>query len=1039
MTSDLDLVAVFEPDTPPTPEQYTITVNAAPNEGGTTTGGNTYTADDPVTVTAEASEGYRFVHWIDAAGNAVSSESSYTFTADADRTLTAVFEEEPEEPTPEPQKYTVAVNAAEGGTVTGGGSYSEHTSITVTATPNSGYRFKGWQENGSLIDGADAHYTFSVSEARTLTAVFEKIETYTVSVRSTAGGTVSGGGVFEKGQTATLTATPGDGYRFLNWVDGDIEISTNETYSFAVNENKTITAVFELENTPEPTLTYNIEAVASPVAGGTVTGANTYEAGASVTISAAANAGYKFVNLMEDGGTVSTDASYTFTANGNRILTAVFESETPVSKPDCTISVSTNSEDYGSANGGGSYQEGEQVTISAFPNNGYRFKEWQLNGQQISTTASYTFTASTDQTFTAIFEKQSETSQITTYRITVNATEGGIANGGGLYVEGTQVTVTATASTGYQFKEWTENGGVVDTKTSFSFTADKDRTLTAVFEKKSAPPTPPTPVRYTVSVSASPAEGGTVSGGGSYQSGTSVEVAATPNDGYRFVRWTENGPEVSSEAHYAFDAAADRTLVAVFEKVEQPPVKTYSVSVSANPPAGGTVSGSGTFEENSAVTVTATANSNYRFTGWFESGNQVSASASYTFTVSADRTLVAEFTYSGGSTNTPSDKPGGNHSTGTTSTSQPPLPVSTNGTTSNMTTAASPNATIRGGTATSVITSAIAKEIIKQATANNSGEVVVAPVIKTGVTKAEITLPATVLSEIEQKTNAGLVISTPCADVNFQNNGLATLSSRQDVVVSTERTENTLELSITVGGQSVERIPGGLTLTAPVDHSTPGTVAVVVYEDGSREVIRKSVAGGNTITIPLDSPAKVEIIDNAKVFADVSADSWAANAVAFASGHELFSGTGSDIFSPNLPMTRGMLAMVLHNLENNPTQPVTGMFSDVVSDAWYSEAVSWAAARGIVSGYGNGRFGPGDYITREQLAVMLWRYAGKPSAVSKDLRFQDAGEASGYALEALRWATENGILNGKGGGILDPRGQATRAQVAQMLMNYLRK
>ena len=130
--------------------------------------------------------------------------------------------------------------------------------------------------------------------------------------------------------------------------------------------------------------------------------------------------------------------------------------------------------------------------------------------------------------------------------------------------------------------------------------------------------------------------------------------------------------------------------------------------------------------------------------------------------------------------------------------------------------------------------------------------------------------------------------------------------------------------------------------------------------------------------------------------------------------------------------------MVLHNLENNPAQPLAGMFSDVVSDAWYSEAVAWAAARGIVSGYGNGLFGPGDNITREQLAVMLWRYAGSPAATDKELHFTDADKASGYALEALRWAVENGILNGYGDGRLGPQGLATRAQVAQMLMNFLK-
>ena len=91
-----------------------------------------------------------------------------------------------------------------------------------------------------------------------------------------------------------------------------------------------------------------------------------------------------------------------------------------------------------------------------------------------------------------------------------------------------------------------------------------------------------------------------------------------------------------------------------------------------------------------------------------------------------------------------------------------------------------------------------------------------------------------------------------------------------------------------------------------------------------------------------------------------------------------------------------------------------------------------------MGGYGNGMFGPNDNITREQLAVMLWRYAGSPAATDKELHFNDADKASGYALDALRWAVENGVINGKGGGILDPKGLATRAQTAQMLKNFLK-
>ena len=216
-------------------------------------------------------------------------------------------------------------------------------------------------------------------------------------------------------------------------------------------------------------------------------------------------------------------------------------------------------------------------------------------------------------------------------------------------------------------------------------------------------------------------------------------------------------------------------------------------------------------------------------------------------------------------------------------------------------------------------------------------------------------------------------------------------------------------------------------------------MAVLVYADGSREVVRKSIAdeGVLQVTIPLDGSAKLEILDNSKAFDDVPEDNWAAQAVAFASGHELFQGTGGGKFSPEEPMSRGMLAVVLHNLERNPAA-VGGSFDDVNHQQWYGEAVTWAAEQGIVTGYGDGKFGPNDRITREQLAVILWRYAGQPTA-SQDLPFSDAEQASSWALAALGWATEQGILHGKNGGILDPGGFATRAETAQMLMQFLKK
>jgi hypothetical protein len=150
---------------------------------------------------------------------------------------------------------------------------------------------------------------------------------------------------------------------------------------------------------------------------------------------------------------------------------------------------------------------------------------------------------------------------------------------------------------------------------------------------------------YTITVSASPSAGGTVSGGGTFPAGSSRTVTATANSGYTFASWTENGSVVSSSASYTFTLNANRNLVANFTTLN------YTITVSASPSAGGTVSGGGTFPAGSSRTVTATANGGYTFVNWTENGSAVSSSASYTFTLNSNRTLVANFTFNPGALN----------------------------------------------------------------------------------------------------------------------------------------------------------------------------------------------------------------------------------------------------------------------------------------------------------------------------------------------------------------------------------------------------
>lgn len=170
-------------------------------------------------------------------------------------------------------------------------------------------------------------------------------------------------------------------------------------------------------------------------------------------------------------------------------------------------------------------------------------------------------------------------------------------------------------------------------------------------------------------------------------------------------------------------------------------------------------------------------------------------------------------------------------------------------------------------------------------------------------------------------------------------------------------------------------------------------------------------------------------------FPDVKDSEWYIKAVEFVCMNGLMSGYTNGRFGPNDTLTRAQFAQIIYNKESRP-QAEGGKFSDVTT-GWYADAVNWAAAEGIVAGIGGGKFAPDRPITRQDLAVMLWRYAGKPEPGKNELDFEDSNRVSGYAWKALCWASENGIVSGRGNGVLDPKGNATRAEAAQMAMKYL--
>ena len=214
----------------------------------------------------------------------------------------------------------------------------------------------------------------------------------------------------------------------------------------------------------------------------------------------------------------------------------------------------------------------------------------------------------------------------------------------------------------------------------------------------------------------------------------------------------------------------------------------------------------------------------------------------------------------------------------------------------------------------------------------------------------------------------------------------------------------------------------------PVAGVTPGTVAVLVDENGDEQIVMNSIPTENGVTVTLASGETVKIVDNSKEFADVADSYWGADAVAFATGRELFNGTSSTTFEPDGAMNRAMIVTVLARYEGVDT---------TVGETWYDAGRDWAMQAGISDGTNMEQD-----LTREQLATMLYRYAqgkgqGFAGAWAFQLDYPDADAVSDYAHEALCWTTMHGIINGMGDGSLAPQGAATRAQVATMLMRFI--
>ncbi len=285
--------------------------------------------------------------------------------------------------------------------------------------------------------------------------------TITTSASPTAGGFVTGAGVYTLGSLATLEAVSNNGYSFINWTEGGVEVSTSSVYSFDATANRTLVAHFGQD--------WYITTIASPPEGGVTYGDGFYTSGTPVTVSAIPNPGYDFVNWTESGTAVSTLADYSFTSTSARTLSANF------AFTQYSLTTIVQPVNAGTATGAGSYASGNYASIWAGPNSGYVFQQWEMNGVPFSNQQSESIWMDSNHVVTAVFAPA--------ITITISGTSpDGIAYGAGEYAIGQSVELRAVPHTGRAFRHWLENGFSVSDASVYRFTASTARTLTAVFE-----------------------------------------------------------------------------------------------------------------------------------------------------------------------------------------------------------------------------------------------------------------------------------------------------------------------------------------------------------------------------------------------------------------------------------------------------------------------------------------------------------------------------------------------------------------------------
>ncbi|WP_140399831.1 InlB B-repeat-containing protein [Flavonifractor sp. An91] len=725
-----------------------------------------------------------------------------------------------------------------------------------------------------------------------------------------------------------------------------------------------------------------------------------------------------------------------------------------------TVSATVNGEAFPST--GATFGSDDEIIFTAAPADGYALKEWKV-----------TDGSGTHGTISAAAERKG----MELYDDSKPSV---------VYEDGT-ITFTAAPDEGYRVKEWIVNG-VVQPETGNTLTLTPMQDLNVTVQYTSGLPK----VSF-----ADPAHGTLTAKMGEYsiESGAAVSGPVTftvvPDEHYEVKCWTVNGVEQPGETGNTFTyAATDDCTVAVelWGMEQQVTLKTGT---------GGTASATDPARYGETITITATPDANYMVKAWTINGEVVEGNLTNTLTIDSlgeNTTVTVEFeTYQGFVV------PAGGEGYTVTIDQRNPADTYPGAPENEIRRGGDVTFTVAPAADSAIKTVTVARE---DATITPNGDGTVTVFIPN--VQEEIGLTVDILAgiplTIETAENGTVTVTR---DGVALKSGVKVVAG--DKLVITGQPDSGYRLStLTVNGKNftsgstytVAETDTALTVAATfevqssggggggggggvssykitVEDSDHGTVVAdrnsanadttvtltvtpddgyrldsltVTQQDGKTITLDEEKDGTYTFTMP-DSAVTVkaaftEVTQIELPFVDVPADIWYEDGVYYVYRHGLMDGTSSITFSPDMTTTRSMVATILWRLEGSPVVDYAVPFDDVDLDSWYGEAVRWAASEGIITGYGNNKFGPDDLITREQMATMLHRYAqykGYDVSIGENtniLSYTDAADVGEYAIPAMQWAVGAEIINGTSDRTLSPEGDATRAEVAVILMRF---